>query len=159
MNKVSIGLISWFARNPVAANLVMCFIFFAGAISSINISKEMFPRTEIRWVNVSVDYPGAAPVEVEKGVVLPIEAALEGLQGIKTIRSNAFRDRANIALEIDTNEDINEIMSLIENRVDGITNFPNDIERPEVMRARNEIWALGVSDCTCSCRANPKVFN
>ena len=145
MNKVSIGLIYWFARNPVAANLVMCFIFFAGAISSINISKEMFPRTEIRWVNVSVDYPGAAPVEVEKGVVLPIEAALEGLQGIKTIRSNAFRDRANIALEIDTNEDINEIMSLIENRVDGITNFPNDIERPEVMRARNEIWALGVS--------------
>ena len=138
------GLISWFARNSVAANLIMCFIFCAGAISLSNISKEMFPRTESRWINVTVAYPGAAPVEVEKGVVLPIEAALDGLRGIKTISSDAFRDRATVNLEVEPNEDINEIMSLIENRVDGITNFPEDIERPEVTRSKNSMWALGL---------------
>ncbi len=145
MEMNSKGLISWFARNPVAANLIMCFVFCAGALSLSNISKEMFPRAELRWVNVGVVYPGAAPIEVEKAVVLPIEAALEGLQGIKTINSSASRDFANIRLEIESNEDISEIMSLIENRIDGITNFPDDIEKPEVIRVRDEMWALAVS--------------
>ena len=111
------GLISWFARNSVAANLIMCFIFCAGAISLSNISKEMFPRTESRWINVTVAYPGAAPVEVEKGVVLPIEAALDGLRGIKTISSDAFRDRATVNLEVEPNEDINEIYPFLINHI------------------------------------------
>mgnify|MGYP006225074107 CR=1 FL=1 len=41
------GLINWFARNPVAANLVMFLVFFAGAMSFGNISKEMFPLSLI----------------------------------------------------------------------------------------------------------------
>ena len=46
------GLISWFTRNPVAANLVMILIFFSGALSLANISKEMFPRTENRMISI-----------------------------------------------------------------------------------------------------------
>ena len=79
------GLIDWFARNPVAANLIMFFVFSAGLLSLSNISKEMIPRTDVRVVSISASYPGAAPIEVEKGVVLPMEAALEGLQGVKKI--------------------------------------------------------------------------
>ena len=101
------GLINWFARNPVAANLVMVLVFFAGMLSLANISKEMFPRTEIPIISITAPYPGAAPVEVEKGVVLPMESALEGLQGIKKIISKANRDMASISLEIEPNEDIN----------------------------------------------------
>lgn len=139
------GLIGWFTSNPVAANLVMILVFFAGALSLANISKEMFPRTEIRMVSVTAPYPGAAPVEVEKGVVLPMESALEGLQGIKKIRSDANRDFARIRLEIEPNEDINEVMTQIENRIDGITNLPEDLEKPTVQRVQQNLWALGVS--------------
>jgi multidrug efflux pump subunit AcrB len=139
------GLIGWFTSNPVAANLVMILVFFAGALSLANISKEMFPRTEIRMVSVTAPYPGAAPVEVEKGVVLPMESALEGLQGIKKIRSDANRDFARIRLEIEPNEDINEVMTQIENRIDGITNLPEDLEKPTVKRVQQNLWALGVS--------------
>ena len=86
------GLISWFTRNPVAANLVMILIFFSGALSLANIGKEMFPRSENRMISIGAPYPGAAPVEVEKGVILPMEAALEGLKGIKEINTAADRD-------------------------------------------------------------------
>ena len=139
------GLIDWFARNPVAANLIMFFVFGAGLLSLSNISKEMIPRTDKRVVSISASYPGAAPIEVEKGVVLPMEAALEGLQGIKKISSDANRDLAKIRLEIEPNEDINEMMTLIENRIDGITNFPDDLEKPSVQRSKNNSWAMGVS--------------
>jgi multidrug efflux pump subunit AcrB len=139
------GLIGWFTKNSVAANLVMILTFCAGALALTNISKEMFPRSEIRMISVTAPYPGAAPVEVEKGVILPMESALEGLQGIKKIRSDANRDFARISLEIEPNEDINEVMTLVENRIDGITNLPDDLEKPTVKRAKNNLWALGIS--------------
>ena len=139
------GLIGWFTSNPVAANLIMILVFFAGALSLSNISKEMFPRTEIRMITVSAPYPGAAPVEVEKGVILPMESALEGLQGIKKITSSANRDFATIRLEIEPNEDINEVMTQVENRIDGITNLPDDLEKPTVQRVQQNLWAMGVA--------------
>ena len=145
MDLNSKGLIGWFTRNPVAANLVMVLVFFAGSLSLLNISKEMFPRSETRMISIGASYPGAAPVEVEKGVILPMESALEGLRGIKKITSAADRDYARIYLEIEANEDINEVMSQIENRIDSITNLPDDLEKPMVQRIERNLWATGIA--------------
>jgi len=68
----SYGLIGWFSKNPVAANLLMLLIIAAGFISVSNISKEMFPVGELDQIQVIAVYPGAAPVEVEKAVILPM---------------------------------------------------------------------------------------
>ena len=145
MDLDSKGLISWFARNPVAANLVMVLVFFAGTLSLLNMSKEIFPRTETRVISIGAPYPGAAPVEVEKGVILPMESALEGLQGIKKITSVADRDYARIYLEIEASEDINEVMSQVENRIESITNLPDDLEKPTVKRVERNLWGMGVA--------------
>ncbi len=145
MDLDSKGLISWFARNPVAANLVMVLVFFAGTLSLLSMSKEIFPRTETRVISIGAPYPGAAPVEVEKGVILPMESALEGLQGIKKITSVADRDYARIYLEIEASEDINEVMSQVENRIDSITNLPDDLEKPTVKRVERNLWGMGVA--------------
>jgi multidrug efflux pump subunit AcrB len=139
------GLISWFARNPVAANLVMLLIIAAGLISAMGISKDMFPRSDIDQIQIRAPYPGAAPVEVEKGVILPIEAALKGLKGIKKINATASRDSARINLEIEANENINEVMVQVENRIDSIVNFPQDLEKPNVSRAEMFGWVINVT--------------
>jgi multidrug efflux pump subunit AcrB len=143
----SFGLIGWFTKNPVAANLLMILVILAGLISALNISKNMFPLGDLDQISISAVYPGAAPVEVEKGVILPMEAALQGLKGIKKINSSAGRDVALINLEIESNEDIQEVMSQVENRIDGIVNFPDDLERPTVTRATmDEVrWIMGVA--------------
>ena len=145
MNLNSKGLIGWFTQNPVAANLIMVLVFFAGSLSFLNISKEMFPRSETRMISIGAPYPGAAPVEVEKGVILPMESALEGLRGIKKITSAADRDYARIYLEIEANEDLNEVMSQVENRIDSITNLPDDLEKPTVKRVERNLWATGIA--------------
>ena len=144
MNVNSKGLISWFSRNPVAANLVMVFVFFAGAMSLATISKEMFPRSERNMISISVPYPGAAPVEVEKGVILPMESVLEGLQGIKKITSGADRDYGRIYLEIEASEDINDVLTQVENRIDSIVDLPDDMEKPTIKKLDSNIWAVGV---------------
>lgn len=145
MDTPSKGLIDWFARNPVAANLVMFLVFFAGVLSMWSISKEMIPRSDLNVIRISVPYPGAAPIEVEKGVILPIESALEGLQGIKSITARANRDSARLTLDIEPHANINEVTTLVENRVDAITNFPEGIEKPRVQRLDTNMWAMGVS--------------
>ena len=143
----SFGLIGWFTKNPVAANLLMILVICAGLISALNISKNMFPIGELDQISISAVYPGAAPIEVEKGVILPMEAALQGLKGIKKINSTASRDMASINLEIESNEDIQEVMSQVENRIDSIVNFPDDLERPTVTRATMDQarWIMGIA--------------
>jgi len=147
MQSEKYGLIGWFSKNPVAANLLMILVIFAGLMSALNISKNMFPVGELDQISITAVYPGAAPVEVEKAVILPMEAALQGLKGIKKINSTAGRDRASINLEIESNEDIQEVMSQVENRIDSVVNFPDDLERPTVSRATmaRALWIMGVS--------------
>ena len=141
----SYGLIGWFAKNPVAANLLMLFIIVAGAISAFTISKDMFPRTERNSIQVTAVYPGAAPVEVEKGVILPIEAALQGMSGVKEMRSTAKRDIARVDLDIEPSEDINEVMARVEDRISGILNLPKDLEKPSVSKLEDISWVTGVA--------------
>lgn len=83
------GIIAWFAANHVAANLLMLFIIVAGVISLFTVTKETQPTVELNWVQVRVPYLGAAPQEVEEGVVIKIEEAIQDIKGIKRIRSTA----------------------------------------------------------------------
>ena len=144
-NAKAYGLIGWFTKNPVAANLLMLFIVVAGGISAFTISKDMFPRTERNIVQVTAVYPGAAPVEVEKGVILPIESALQGLSGVKEMRSKASRDLASIELDIEASQDINEVMTRVEDRISSILNFPDDLEKPSVSKFEDISWVTGVA--------------
>jgi multidrug efflux pump subunit AcrB len=143
----SYGLIGWFSRNPVAANLLMLLIIAAGFISASNISKEMFPVGELDQIQITAVYPGAAPVEIEKAVILPMESAVQGLKGIKKITSIASRDLAVLNLEIESNEDIQEMISLVENRIDSIVNFPDDLEKPtgQKMTIIETRWVMGIA--------------
>ena len=56
--------IAWFARNPVAANLLMVLLVLAGLAALPSINQKSFPDFEIEMIQIGVPYPGAAPEEV-----------------------------------------------------------------------------------------------
>jgi multidrug efflux pump subunit AcrB len=62
-------------RNPIAANLLMAILFIGGIWSAVDIQKEVFPQFELDIVEISVGYPGAAPEEVEQGILRPMTAS------------------------------------------------------------------------------------
>ena len=101
------GIIAWFAKNHVAANLLMLFIIVAGLISAFTIRKETQPEFELNWIQVEVPYLGAAPQEVEEGVVIKIEEAVQDVKGIKKIRSRAREGFASVTIEVVMDADIN----------------------------------------------------
>ena len=77
------------AGHSVTSNLLMLVLVVGGLIVSFRTTKEFFPEMELDRVRISVSYPGASPEEVEEGIILPIEEALQSLNGIDEIISNA----------------------------------------------------------------------
>ena len=69
-------MIAWFARNGVAANLLMGIILISGFFSIKGLKMELFPDFDLDLVTISVPYPGAAPLEVEDGICKQIEEKL-----------------------------------------------------------------------------------
>ena len=94
------GIIHWFAHNHVAANLLMVFIIIMGVYGAYSITLETMPNVQFDQINVRVAYLGAAPAEVEEGVVIKIEEAVENVEGIKEIHSFAFEGMGQVTLDI-----------------------------------------------------------
>ena len=83
------SIATWFAQNPVASNLLMMFLIVGGLVSLTRMKVELFPEFSLDVVNVQVIYPGASPEDVEESVCIPIEEEIQGLEGIKQIRSTS----------------------------------------------------------------------
>lgn len=128
------GIIAWFTTNHVAANLLMLLIIIAGIISAVSIRKETQPEFDINTIRVEVPYLGAAPEEVEEGVVIRIEEAIQDIEGIKEISSTAREGLGIVSLELELGEEVNEILSDVKTRVDAISTFPNLTEKPIISR-------------------------
>lgn len=128
------GLIAWFAKNHVAANLLMWFIIISGAISLFSIRKQTTPDFELNWIQIQVPYLGAAPQEVEEGVVIKIEEAIQDIQGIVEINSRADEGVGSVTVEVSRDFDINEVLTEVKTRVDAISTFPGLTEKPVIFK-------------------------
>lgn len=126
------GTLAWFVHNPVASNLLMILILVGGLFSMGSLNKELFPQVSTDVIQVSVAYPGAGPREVEEQICVRIEEAIQDLEGIKRIRSNAQFGFGNVSVEIEPEYDIQKLYNDIKTRVDAIPTFPGDTERPQI---------------------------
>ena len=139
------GIIAWFAENHVAANLLMCFILVAGIISTLTIRKQTTPDFQLNTIQVRIPYLGAAPQEVEEGVVIKVEEAIQDVKGIIKIESTAREGLGFITSEVATDVDINEVLSEIKTRVDAISTFPGLAEKPVIYKQEFPIHVVFVA--------------
>ena len=141
------GMIAWFAKNPVAANLLMVFIIVSGAISVFIVNSEVFPQFSLDVVSIEVPYLGAAPEEVEEAVTVRIEEALQGIDGVEQITSTASEGMGLVMVELGLGADARKVVDDIKSRVDAIDTFPAETEKPIIrdLVARNQVVDVAVS--------------
>ena len=120
------------AQNPVAANLFMFVLLFAGAVGLLQTKQEVLPEFDIGIIQVLVPYPGAAPEEVEQGIVLALEEAVNGIDGVKRVTGTAAENSGSVILELLLGADSNQVLNDVKSAVDRITTFPKDAEEPTV---------------------------
>jgi len=131
------GLIGWFAKNHVAANLLMLAIIGLGIYSLWSlIKKESFPEFVRNQIQVQVPYRGATPEEVEQGVILRVEEAVKSIEGVREISSFAGEGSGSVNIDLEVGTDLAEKMDEIKLAVDGISTFPAETERPIISEAR-----------------------
>ncbi|MYM65088.1 efflux RND transporter permease subunit [Pseudomaricurvus sp. HS19] len=124
-------MIAWFARNSVAANLLMMLILFLGLSSlKLNIPLEVFPTFGEDTISVSVSLRGSTPEEAEQSVTIRIEEAIQDLEGIKKISSRSAEGSSSVTVEVETGYDARELLNDIKSRVDAINTFPAEAEKP-----------------------------
>ena len=140
------GAIAWMTRNSVAANLVFAFLIIGGLVFTSKVRKEVFPEFSLDIITVTIPYPGASPAEVEKGVVLSVEEALAGIEGIKNINSEAKENAGVIYFDLELGTDVDRTVSDVKNAIDGIRTFPEDAEEPTVsiVQSKREVVSLVV---------------
>ncbi len=138
------GALSWMARNPVAANLIMLALVVGGLFMLPSIKQEVFPEFELDLVMINVAYPGASPSDVEKGVLLSIEEAVREVEGVEEVRSTAAESQGVVSVELLMGTNQARALSDIKSAVDRIQSFPKDIERPVVSLAQNRKEVLSL---------------
>ena len=137
-------VIGWFVGNPVAANLLMTILVVGGLIAVFQIRHEELPSIESNIVTVSVPYLGAAPEEVENGVLLRIEETVAGIEGIRSMTSFANEGYGVVSLLLETDANRIRTANEIKNRIDAISTFPRETERPVVSLMPNIETAIEI---------------
>ena len=132
------GLLAWWARNSVAANLLMLIAFVGGIVGYTQLQRETFPSGSFPGASISVSWPGASPQEVEEQIILRIEESLNDLQGVENMTSTAAEGRGWVNVEGQRDQEISAFIDEIKLRVDSINNLPRDAYRPVVNRWQNE---------------------
>ncbi len=145
------GIIAWFANNSVAANLLMLVLLLGGLISAALINKEIFPSFDLNYLRISVAYPGAAPQEIEEGITIKIEEAIEDVSGIKKVSSVASDGVGSVTIEVDDGYETQDVLDEVKLRIDAISTFPVNIEKPDIFQIKpesNVIWVSVYGDMT-----------
>ena len=139
------GLISWFARNSVVANLLLLVIAFGGIITLTDLKQEVFPEISLETIIISADYRGAAPEEVEEAICLRIEEAIQAIEGIKKITSTANEGAGRVVAEVSLGYDVRRVLDEIKSQVDAIDTFPDEVEMPIVQEVDTRYQVINVS--------------
>ena len=139
-------MIAWFAKNGVAANLLMGIILISGFFSIRSLKMELFPDFDLDLVTISVPYPGAAPLEVEDGICKQIEEKIWDLDGIKEMTSFARENVGVVSVQVERSKDAKVLADEIKVRVDSIINFPKEAEKPmvEVATQKRKVLAVAI---------------
>lgn len=131
------GFIAFWARNGVAANLLMVLILIAGTVMFSRMEREVFPNGDVDIVNINVAWPGASPREVEDQIILRMEEAISGMDNVKELSATAREGSANITVRMVDGGDFDSFLNEVKSRIDGVSNLPQSSFPPTVRRIIN----------------------
>ncbi len=138
------GIVSWFARNAVAANLLMIVAFIGGFLAFNRMEREMFPVVSVAGASVTVAWNGASPQDVEEQIITRIEEVVASIDGLDRITSIAYEGGGTVNIRGRDDIDMLEFLDEIKIRVDQINNLPQAAFEPQVQRWEQRNWYFGM---------------
>ncbi|MEQ1932043.1 MAG: efflux RND transporter permease subunit, partial [Parvularculaceae bacterium] len=138
-------IVAWWARNPVAGNLMMLASVVCGLLSFFMMEKEFWPAGRGDYVQIRAVWPGASPSDVESQVTVRFEEATEDVDGVKRVFSTSSEGFAYVGLEALAGIDVDALVQQVTTKIDAISGLPPGIEPPQVSRQIGRNWSIIMS--------------
>ncbi len=131
-------MIRFFAAHPTAGNLLMLLLMVVGIITLPQIKRETFPEIKAYTVEIQVPYPGATPSDVEQGICLTLEDALDGISFVEEKVCQARQNIGLMSIKMLEQGDFTKFIADVNSAVDGISDFPKEVE-PVIVSEKGRI--------------------
>jgi multidrug efflux pump subunit AcrB len=128
------SLLGLFAAHPVAANLLMIIMIFAGVFGLAKLNTQFFPNFALDIVTVRVAWTGASAEDVETGITIPLEQELRTLDGLNKMTSTSSEGSSSITLEYREGTDMGVALDQVNEQVGLVRNLPATADEPKVSK-------------------------
>ncbi|MEE9273411.1 MAG: efflux RND transporter permease subunit [Robiginitomaculum sp.] len=133
------ALIAWWAKNPIAANLLMATVIISGYIGYNKLNRQTFPEISINEIQIVSIWNGASPRDLQDQIITRIEEVVHNIDGIDYIKASVREGRGTVTIKTKVNVDFDKILDEVKVRVDSINNLPPDAFRITVKRQTPQI--------------------
>ncbi len=132
--KRSFSLTNFAIDNATTIFLLTLMILGFGLASYKNMPKELYPEASLPTIFINTPYPGNSAKDIENLVSRPIEKELQGIAGIKYVKSSSLQDFSSITAEFDTGFDLEVVKAKVKDAVDiAKSELPNDLPADPVV--------------------------
>ena len=138
-------LVAFSVRNPVMVNLLTLFVLGAGVATYFRMHRELFPEFSRQAIQVTTEFTGASPEEVEKLITAKIEEEVSDIDELDEMLSVSQEGRSQILLKFQPETDMNRALSDVRAALDDVTDLPEGAEDPEVSEVKNTFPVITVS--------------
>jgi multidrug efflux pump len=123
-------------QRPVLAIVLSLVILIFGFIGFNFLGVREYPSVDPPIITVTTDYAGANADVIESQITEPLEEAVNGIAGIRTITSTSAEGRSRITIEFNLSEDLEAAANDVRDKVSGARRrLPEDAEPPTVNKA------------------------
>ncbi|SEO04793.1 efflux RND transporter permease subunit [Pseudomonas sp. NFACC39-1] len=132
---MSLNASSWAIRNPTPSILLFILLTFAGLMGFSALKVQNFPDIDFPMVTVSLELPGASPVQLENDVARRIEDSLATVQGVKHIQSTLTDGNAQVTVEFRLEKPLQEALDDVRDAVARVrADLPADLRDPVIRK-------------------------
>ena len=106
-----------FIHRPLLSLVISVFIVLLGVISLLSLPVERYPDIAPPAIYVWASYPGASAETVHKSVVMPLEEAINGVEGMTYMKSSASNGSARVTVYFEQGANADMAVVNVQNRV------------------------------------------
>ena len=121
--------------------LAMLLVMAGGAFTLTRMQIELFPDIDFPLITVSALYPTADPETVLQDITIPVENAVFGLSGLKSVRSTSAPNLSFVLAEFEFGTDMKEVKGIIARNLENMP-LPPGVQPPRIARANPDEFPI-----------------
>jgi multidrug efflux pump subunit AcrB len=131
--KLGNSFIGRYLTNPRLLILTLLTVLAVGLSSYFSLPRRLNPEVKIPLVIISTVLPGAGPNDIESLVTIPLENAVNGLDGLDTVSSSSRDSVSIVQLEFRSGVDPDKARADVQSAIDAVA-LPEDAQEPTVQK-------------------------